>query len=201
MKSAATEVLRRALPGTVRVATAGILDLSPLIEKEAGQALASYARARLDGYLEAKKSLRAFTEAVTLALIMRTLDPDQYRRFARGELEDREAVQWLFSRRLASIDNIRGRLEAVVIVAAMDVQYPEDHYLRREHSPYLRELDEIAKRASSGDGTESDRRARWVVSLVDSLEAERMNHDRGLGFNEAVRRLDLVSTSLVNDTP
>ena len=60
VKKAAKEVLLRALPGTIRVATAGILDVSPFVEKEAGQALASYAQSKLDNYLEARKSLRAF---------------------------------------------------------------------------------------------------------------------------------------------
>ena len=49
-KKAATEVLQRAVPGIIRVATAGILDVSPLMEKEVGQFLASYAKERLAGY-------------------------------------------------------------------------------------------------------------------------------------------------------
>ena len=64
VKDAVKEVLRRALPGTIRVATAGILDLAPLMEKEAGQALASYAQARLDSYLEARKSFGAFKKSL-----------------------------------------------------------------------------------------------------------------------------------------
>ena len=60
MKSAAGEVLRRALPGTIRIATAGVLDLSPLIEKEAGHALATFTQAKLDNYLESKKSFEQF---------------------------------------------------------------------------------------------------------------------------------------------
>ena len=60
VKNAAKEVLRRALPGTIRVATAGILDVAPFVEKETGQALAAYAQSKLDNYLEARKSLLAF---------------------------------------------------------------------------------------------------------------------------------------------
>ena len=59
-KKGAKEVLRRAVPGVIRVATAGILDLGPIVEKEVGQALASYAEDRLSEYQEAQKSVKAF---------------------------------------------------------------------------------------------------------------------------------------------
>ena len=51
VKNTAQEVLRRALPGTIRVATAGILDVAPFVEKEAGQAFAAYAQSKPDNYL------------------------------------------------------------------------------------------------------------------------------------------------------
>ncbi|MCE2504502.1 MAG: hypothetical protein J4G05_10665 [Chlorobi bacterium] len=47
LENASKEVIRRAIPGLIRVVTAGILDISPLIEKETGDALASYAKERL----------------------------------------------------------------------------------------------------------------------------------------------------------
>ena len=51
VKNTAQEVLRRALPGTIRVATAGILDVAPFVKKEAGQAFAAYAQSKPDNYL------------------------------------------------------------------------------------------------------------------------------------------------------
>ena len=42
-RKVAKEVIRRAFPGAIRIATGGILDLAPLFEKELGQAIASYA--------------------------------------------------------------------------------------------------------------------------------------------------------------
>ena len=48
-RKVAKEVLRRVVPGVIRVATAGILDGAPLLEKEVGQAFASYAEGRLTG--------------------------------------------------------------------------------------------------------------------------------------------------------
>ena len=59
-KEGAKEVLRRAVPSVIRLTTAGILDLAPLMEKEVGQALASYAEDRLSEYQEAQKSVKAF---------------------------------------------------------------------------------------------------------------------------------------------
>ena len=59
-RKVAKEVLRRVVPGVIRVATAGILDVAPLLEKEVGQALASYAEGRLTEYQESQKSVEAF---------------------------------------------------------------------------------------------------------------------------------------------
>ena len=59
-KKRAKEVLRRAVPGVIRLATAGVLDVSPLLEKEVGQALASYAEDRLDAYEKAQESVKKF---------------------------------------------------------------------------------------------------------------------------------------------
>ncbi len=60
MKGAAKEVVLRAVPGVIRVATAGILDLSPILEKQAGQALASYAEERVSSYRKEQESVQAF---------------------------------------------------------------------------------------------------------------------------------------------
>ena len=63
-KKKAEEVLRRAVPSVIRLATVGILDVGPLMEQEVGQALASYAKDRLSEYHEAKKSVKAFRDSL-----------------------------------------------------------------------------------------------------------------------------------------
>ena len=63
-RKVAKEVIRRAVPGVIRVATAGILDVNALLEKEVGQALASYAEKRLSEYQEAQKSVKQFRSAL-----------------------------------------------------------------------------------------------------------------------------------------
>ena len=59
-KERAKEVFRRAVPVAVRLLTAGILDINPLLEKEVGNVLASYAEERLSSYQEAQKSIKEF---------------------------------------------------------------------------------------------------------------------------------------------
>ena len=59
-KKAAKEVLRRAVPGVIRIAVSSI----PLVGTEMGLALASYTKDRLSGYQEAQKSLRKFRNAL-----------------------------------------------------------------------------------------------------------------------------------------
>ena len=59
-KEAAKKVLLRAVPGLVRVATAGVLDIQSLIEKEAGQLLSSLAETKLAKYREAQESIGEF---------------------------------------------------------------------------------------------------------------------------------------------
>ena len=60
IKKATLEVLRHVVPGVVRLATAGVLDLGPLVEKEIGQSLASYAGNRLARHAAAQKSIDEF---------------------------------------------------------------------------------------------------------------------------------------------
>lgn len=59
-RKVAAEVIRRATPGLIRLLTAGILDVNPLLEKELGQALASDAEKRLSEYEETQKSVKKF---------------------------------------------------------------------------------------------------------------------------------------------
>ena len=56
----AKQVALRAIPGLIRIATAGVLDIQALIEKETGTLLASYAESRLDRYKENQESIRKF---------------------------------------------------------------------------------------------------------------------------------------------
>ena len=60
IKKAGTEVLRRSAPALIRLATAGLLDVSPLIEQGVGELLGTYAETRLAEYGETKEAVREF---------------------------------------------------------------------------------------------------------------------------------------------
>ena len=64
---AAKQVALRAIPGVIRLFTAGVLDVEPLIEKEAGNVLSSYAEDRLKQFTETQNSIEGFRN--TLALV------------------------------------------------------------------------------------------------------------------------------------
>ena len=59
---AAKKVALRAIPGVIRIVTAGVVDVQPLIEKEAGNLLAAYAESRLDRYKESEESIKVFQD-------------------------------------------------------------------------------------------------------------------------------------------
>ena len=60
----AKEVARRSVPSLIRLATWGILDVQPLMEKELGEALAAYAKKESTGYEEARAAVDEFREAL-----------------------------------------------------------------------------------------------------------------------------------------
>ena len=59
-KKAAAEIALRAIPGLVRIGTAGLLDIAPIMEKEVGEILASVAKDRLAIYQETRESVEEF---------------------------------------------------------------------------------------------------------------------------------------------
>ena len=60
MVEAAKSVALRAVPAAIRILTAGVLDVQPLIEKEVGTILASYAEDRVKKYSEDQESINGF---------------------------------------------------------------------------------------------------------------------------------------------
>ena len=61
-KECVKKVLLQAAPGIVRIATSGILDIGPLLEKEIGNTLAAHVEKRLSVYLDVKTSVREFRD-------------------------------------------------------------------------------------------------------------------------------------------
>ena len=68
----AEEVLRRAIPGVIRLVTSGLVNLSPEVVQELGNAFASYAETKVKNYQEAQKSFSNFKK--NLQKIANTLE-------------------------------------------------------------------------------------------------------------------------------
>ena len=58
------EVAIRATPAVIRILTAGVLDVSTILEQELGQTLASYAQEKVSAYRGAQRSLRDFRNSL-----------------------------------------------------------------------------------------------------------------------------------------
>ena len=350
LRKVAKEVLRRAAPGAIRVVTAGILDVSPLMEKEVGQALGAYAQQRLSAYGDMRASVRTFrtslgelanelsdanhgrplvvvideldrcrpsyavelletakhlfsvdqvvfvlavnrdeiahsiralygsgfdaagylrrffdidfrlpdaerrpfmettlgrvgidddivrnwllaffdtpdfslrrisqsihrlglvfpsletewrTLAFTLAFVMRTLDADRCRAFVQGDVEDREVVEFLRDRASRLTSHQLDLLEAVVIVAAMEICEPNGYWEFAVGSALLKEykaqVDQAESHGPTGDETAH---ARSIVNQVQRIcRMERLSNV--LGFREAVQRIELLSPFAPDET-
>ena len=63
-KLVAKKLLTRAVPSAIRLVTAGILDISPLLETEAGKTLASFAEDRLSAYEDAQQCVYEFRKTL-----------------------------------------------------------------------------------------------------------------------------------------
>ena len=57
-------IARRTLPSAIRFATAGLLDLETLLEKELAQALSGFAENEMSEYQKARKAMREFKESL-----------------------------------------------------------------------------------------------------------------------------------------
>ncbi len=75
---AAKQVALRAIPGVIRLFTAGVLDVEPLIEKEAGKILSSYAEDRLKQYTETQNSIEGFRNRLEEMANLLVTRPDSH---------------------------------------------------------------------------------------------------------------------------
>ena len=140
---------------------------------------------------------RSLTVATTLAVVMRTIDLDLYRGFVRGELEDRNVTRALLGDNHPAIQHIRHDVEAIIIVAADEVRRVGGQNKVAAGSPLLEK-----HRATAANEGDDDEKALYSQDVIDSVErfAPRQLEGRyRLEFKEAVRRLELVSNSLVED--
>ena len=143
---------------------------------------------------------RSLAQAAVVALLMRTLEPDLFWRFTRGEVEDREAAQVMLGRVPGLSDHHSELLEAILIVAALEIEHPDRYARDVEPSPFLAEYRGAARKAKE-TADHSDPAALRAMVVEDAVDRLMMDQLRGigLGFREAARRLELLSPSLVDD--
>ena len=153
-----------------------------------------------------RRDRRSLALPATVALALRTLDRDLYERFTRRKAEDREVVEFFRSRSAErKTTHIRNCLEAIIIVAAKEIRNPDRKYEWSESSELLanyRKAVSAADRDKSRDKSPSDagiERAREVVRLIDDLQRRELSGHSTLGFMEAVRRMELLSPSLIDE--
>ena len=141
-KTAAAQVARRTIPAVIRAATAGVLDLSPLIEKEIGQTLASVTEDGLASFaqkqasfLEFRESLEALAQGVATAseerpLVIMIDELDRCR--PNYAIELLEAAKHLFSvDHVVFVLAINREQLAHSIKAVYGSGFDSDEYLRR----------------------------------------------------------------------
>ena len=143
---------------------------------------------------------RSLAFAATMALVMRTLDRDLYSAFARGEIEDRKALEFLRSHAPGLTPGHDVFLEAAIIVAALEIRNPRGYLETVQPSGLWKEYQAAAQKAehSPGSNDETTQRAWAIVNEVRRIcKVETLSN--ALGFTEAVQRIELLSSSLNGD--
>ena len=143
---------------------------------------------------------RSLAFAATMALVMRTLDRDLYSAFARGEIEDRKALEFLRSHAPGLTPGHDVFLEAAIIVAALEIRNPRGYLETVQPSGLWKEYQAAAQKAehSPGSNDETTQRAWAIVNEVRRIcKGETLSN--ALGFTEAVQRIELLSSSLNGD--
>ena len=145
-------------------------------------------------------------ETLTVLLIMRSVKFDIYRRFVGHEATDKETIVALKRNiRQLNIENPQwlGLVEAVVIGARLNRLTPLKEQGDGANSPLLREYIEMVGANSSKDMVDkkSKSHATTVLKYIDRysqglLVANGRIEIPGLGFDETVNRLELISTEL-----
>ena len=148
--------------------------------------------------------------ATTVALIIRTIDPKLYGRFVAGEASDGDVVDAIFDRpgfKTLRYDDPVVSFEAAVILAGLEDEIAEKPPLDTIHSPlwdrysdWDRTGRELFEDEESGDAPHpaETKHAKEVTGIVERM----IQQGRGaIGFGDAVRRLELLSATLIDNQP
>ena len=139
-----------------------------------------------------ERTRRLLAHAAAFALILRTINPDLYRKFIAGDAEDRTVLEYLSA--VNSAGKLHGSfLEATIIICRMEVQGGDRSSYDEKASQLLQEYNAAVKEDSESAGEEL-LHARAVIRDVQNIS--QYYAGEGIGFLEAVRRIELLSPSL-----
>ena len=148
---------------------------------------------------------RSFATTAVIALVFRTIDRSLYRRFCRLEVSDLDVVQEIFGRLGAASppkDSERALFEATITAGWYELrkrQLPVEFNAVTD-SPLIRKYLSLgANRAKETTDNEDLRHANLVIQLISEKSVASIG-DGGGDFLFSVRRIELLSESLVNKT-
>ena len=145
---------------------------------------------------------QAYVTWALVALIIRTLDSELYKRFIRGEATDRVVVDMLatkIGRPESTLSNKTAWIEPYIILGAQRIVAGDEGVIRADNSPLM---DLYKKSEDSGMVSGPDTaHARRVLTAVERLyESDEVSRRPvGVGFTIAVERLELLSGERMED--
>lgn len=143
---------------------------------------------------------RSFALTAAAALIVRTVDPDLYHAFRRGNVADAEVVDRIFNPtpelRKVQQENAGCVFEALIILAAKEISGDGEESI---DSPLLRRYQQQVQEESSD--SKARKHAQDVLKrfeISDSGTAV-LKYPGAFGFKHSVQRLELLSPGLVGE--
>ena len=150
---------------------------------------------------------QALAIPTTVALILRTIDPDLYYRFIRGEASDLDVVDRVF--KLPGVESLRQRsigrrFETEIIVAAQDRERRVRGIDSRSPGPVTPLMERYQELAASAPARPKDpewNHAHTVLDMVEDFNQRRRLYDPDqFEFESAVYRIELLSPALVDES-
>ena len=148
-------------------------------------------------------NVRSFAISAVVALILRTVDQELYLRFVRGDATDLEVVERVFKSNLG-LRKVREEytgivFEVIVILAAHEIL---SNYGKPIESPLLEKYRQLVD--TKGGDPASMKHAESVIERFDRIgrRTSAMFASAGsrFGFQHTVKRLELLSPSLIDET-
>ena len=147
--------------------------------------------------------------ATTVALILRTLDQNLYDRFVKGEATDLDVVDTIFEHpglKPLQYEDWNTEFEVMIILAAQELKNPNMPLPKTFYSPLKDRYStwEVTAHERPEDEVSKDRRmagSKHAKRIVEDIEQATLWKRELTGFAQAVQRLELLSTTLINDQP